>query len=265
MTLPIITLQAGLTPEEQAILRLISNYQIAVAVAVVGVIACAAIGISWFVWEHWLTPAESKHIRRASRKKRPLIVLGGDDGYADINDAAFSGPEGILQTKKVGRTQEHYTGALPRPREFDETEIQVSKDKDVVKTTAIANFVSMLANRRLLLRGARIPIWIAYKGKAVIASLYGLAAIQVLEGMSKLPELKETFAAVDIVAIKSLFSEQWNESQINAQETDAERVGELKAKRFGGKESLVIIFALLIGVVVLAIVLVAAAYFFGKA
>ena len=262
MTLPIIVFQAGLSPEEQAILRLIANYQTAIAIAVVASIAAVALGVVFFVYEHWLTPLESKNIRSASRKKRPLLILGGDDGYADLKDAPFSGPEGIVQTKKIGRTQEHYTGALPRPREFDETEIEVAPNKDLKKTTAIANFVSMLANRRLLLRGARVPVWVAYRGKAILASLYGLAALQVLEGLERLPEFKESFAAIDVVAIKSLFSEQWNESQINAQETDAERVGELKAKRWGGKESLLIVFVVMIIFVVALIMLLVVGYYF---
>jgi len=254
--------------EEQAIYNLIQNYQIAIGIAVVAAIVAVALGVSWFVYEHWLTPMESKALRTATRKKRPLMVLAGDDGYADIVDAPFSGPEGILQSKKKGRTSEHYTGALPRPREFEEDEIAVAEGKDIKKTVAVANYISMLANRRLLMRGARVPIWFAYRGKAVLASLYGLAALQILESIDKLekdlPKLKEAFAPVDVVAIKSLFSEQWNESQINAQETDAERVGELKAKRFGGKENLIMIFAVMIVLVVLCILLIAAAYFFSQ-
>jgi len=251
-----------MTPEEQAIMNLISNYQIAVALAVIFGIALMAVGVCWFVWEHWFTPSESKTLRNAARKKRPLMVLGGDDGYADIVDAAYSGSEGILATKGRGRTKEHYTGALPRPKQFAEKDITVSKDKDVTKTVATANFISMLANRRLLLRGTRVPVWFAYRGKAILSSLYGLAALQVLEGISKLKEFQVSFAAVDILAIKALFSEQWNESQLNAQETDAERVGELKAKRFAGKESLIMFFAVMILLVVVLIMLLVVAYYF---
>lgn len=250
------------TPEEQAIMNLISQYQVAVILAIVAILAAVGLGVAWFVFEHWLTPKEAKQIRTATRKKTPLMMLGGDDGYADISHAAFSGPEGILQTKKQGKTEEHYTGALPRPRVFENDEINVAEDKDVGKTVAFANFVSALANRRLLLRGARVPIWFAYRGKAVLASLYGLAALQMVEKLDKVPEFKDVFTSVDVVAIKSLFSEQWNESQINAQEADAERVGELKSKRFGGKENLIMVFAIMIVLVVLCIMLIAAAYFF---
>jgi hypothetical protein len=253
-----------LTAEQQAIRQLIADYQLAIILLVIAVIVAVALGAIWFVWEHWLTPLESKDIRRAARKKRPLVLLGGDDGYADVKDAPFSGPEGILQTKKKGKTKEHWTGALPRPREFDQEDINVSDGKDIKATVAVANYISQLANRRLLLRGARVPIWVGYRGKAILASLYGLIALQLVEKLATLPELKETFGIVDIVAIKAMFVEQWNESQINAQEADAERIGELNAGRFGGKDSLIMVFAIMIVLVVLAIILIAAAYFFGQ-
>lgn len=248
--------------EEQAIQNLITNYQIAVALLVIFFIGMVAVLVTFFVYEHWLTPLEAKQIRTASRKKRALMMLGGDDGYADFESAFFSGPEGILQTKPKGATKEHYTGALPRPRVFSEDEIEVEGEFDVKKTVALANFVSMLANRRLLLRGAKVPIWFAYRGKAVLASLYGLACLQIIEGLSKAEEFKTAFSTIDVVAIKSLFSEQWNESQLNAQETDAERVGELKSKRFAGKESLIMFFGVAIILVIVVIILLAVAYFF---
>lgn len=270
---------------QQIINGMASQYQIAIAIAAVSILAAIGVGVAWLVFEKWFTPAESKYLRRAFRRKRPLIFLGGDDGYADFVDAPFSGSEGILQTRKEGRTQEHYTGALPRPKEFDETDIQLTDESDLIdengqpkkdkdgkplksqynktKTVAIANFISSLANRRLLLRGAKIPVWLAYRGKAILASLYGLAALDMLQAMSQAKEFKEAFSAVDVVAIKALFAEQWNESQINAQETDAERKGFLNAKKFAGKESLIMFFVVMIVLVVLVICLIAAAYFFG--
>lgn len=257
--------------EIQAIInQMAGQYQLAVAFAAISIMSTVAIAIAWFVYEKWFTPNESKNMRRAFRRKRPLVFLAGDDGYADFVDAPFSGSEGILQTSKQGRTQEHYTGALPRPREFDESDIQLSDQKenspsqfDKKKTVAMANFISSLANRRLLLRGAKIPVWLAYRGKAILASLYGLAALDLLTAMAQAKEFKDAFAAVDVIAVKALFGEQWNESQINAQETDAERKGFLNAKKFAGKESLIMFFVVMIVFIAVLICLIAVAYFFG--
>lgn len=260
----ILTLQISEDEVKKIIAQMGFQYQVAIVFALLAVIAAVAIVIAWVVYEKYFTPQESKDIRQAFRKKFPLCMLGGDDGFADFKPAAFSGPEGILETKSVGRTQEHYTGALPRPKQFKAEEINVdtTNKKDPEKTVAVANHISMLANRRLLLRGARVPVWFAYRGKAVLTSLYALVALQILEGLSKMPELKDAFAVVDVVAIKALFSEQWNESQINAQESDKERKGELKSKKFGGKESLIMMFAIMIILVVVLIMLLVVAYYF---
>lgn len=247
---------------EQIIQQFIGQYQLAMYGAVVATMAAIGIGIAWLIFEKFFTPDESKFIRKAYRKKRALMAIGGDDGFMDLQHADIIGSEGVLSTQNVGATKEHFTGALPRPKEILASQIELTdKDKDKDKTVAVANYISQIANRRLLLRGARVPVWFAYRGKAILASLYGLIALQVVEGMAKQKEFQSAFATIDVLAIKALFSQQWNQSQIQANETDAERKGELRAKKFGGKESLILIFVLLIGVCVAAILVIAAAYF----
>ncbi len=273
----------------------ITQYQIASAVAVVAVIALVGVIIAWWGYEKYFTPLESHQIRQAFRKHFALMGLGGDDGYLDILAAPTSGPEGFLESKGVGITKEHYSGALPRAKVFtladykpsdspiatvEDVEAKegdkpkpeaVNKSKySAQKTIAVANYISMLASRRLLLRGAKVPIWLAYRGKAIMTSLYGLAALQLVEALCNLvaesktnPTLQtiaDAFALVDILAIKDLFSQQWNESQLNAQEADKERKGELKARKFAGKESLILLFAIMIVLVVLVIIFMVAAW-----
>lgn len=249
---------------EQIIQQFIGQYQLAMYSAVIAVMAAIGIGVAWVVYEKFFTPDESKFIRKAYRKKRALMAIGGDDGFMDLQNADSIGSEGILRTKGVGVTNEHFTGALPRPKEILASQIELKdKVKDKEATVAVANYISQIANRRLLLRGARVPVWFAYRGKAILASLYGLIALQVVEGLAAKEEFKSAFATIDVLAIKALFSQQWNQSQIQANETDAERKGELRSKKFGGKESLILIFALLIGLCVVAILVIAAAYFLG--
>jgi hypothetical protein len=257
---------------EQIIMNLGFKYQVAVVVALVMGFVAVAIGAAWLIREKWFTPLESKEIRSAFRKKTPILFLGGDDGYGDFLPAVKSGSEGILETKSKGKSKDHYTGALPRPREFREDEIAMrlleggltesEAEKKVKGTTNVANALSQFANRRLILRGSRIPLWIGYRGKAVLASLYGLVALQIVEGLSKLDALKEAFATVDLLLLKELFSEQWNLSQIIAQETDKERGGELKARRFQGKDTLILLFAVMIFLVIAVILLLVVAYYF---
>jgi len=106
-------------------------------------------------------------------------------------------------------------------------------------------------------------VWFAYRGKAILTSLYWIVAVQMLTAMAKADGMKEAFATIDLVAIKALFpSKQWNVSQLKMQELDAERTGELKAKKFAGKESLILMFAIMIILVIVCIMLIVVAYYF---
>lgn len=255
-----------MTPEELAIMQLVNDFQTAVIVAAIAIISCVALGAAWAIWEFWVTPKESKEIRTCKRKGSPLIVAALDNGLAELEHADFSGPEGILSTKERGKTKEHFTGALPRPKVFEESDIELTDEKfDIKKTVAIANLVSSLANKKLFLKGAKVPVWFAYKGKAILASIYGLACLQILDKLkdSSINAIKEALAPVDFLAIKSMFDQNWNQSQLNAQEADKQRIGELKARKFIGKENLTLIFGLLIGVIVMAILFIVAAWFLG--
>lgn len=216
-----------------------------------------------FIYEkmEFFTPKECNEIRKAARKKKPMALLANDEGLADLLHAPVAGPEGALETKGTGRTKEHYTGFLPRPLEISKEDLEVADGKDKDKTFKVASYIAKLATKPLFLRSARVPLWVGYRGKAILASVYALASLEILEALVE--KLKDDFQSIDVQAIKALFSAQWNESQINAQETDKERIGELKAKKFAGKDSLIMFFAVLIGLVVLTIVLVAAVYYLG--
>lgn len=301
---------------QEVINMFLGQYWTAVGLAVTFVLTTVAVACCWWIYEKFFTPDESKFLRKAFRKKQPLLALGGDDGYCDLFNAPWSGSEGVLRSPNKGKSQEHYTGCLPRqkvigaedviphmtmttrpvniidqimsereepqaegdaesttaiapapkttitPEMIAEAKAQAEYDEKIINNTVkVANYVSMIANRRLILRGAKVPVWFGYRGKAILVSLYGLIALQVIDMMAKASMFKEIFATVDVLAVKALFSEQWNESQINANETDSERVGELKNRKFAGKESLIIIFALLAVVCVLAILVIVAAYY----
>lgn len=275
LLVPLLTAQ-----EVQAINEMIFNYQFAVAAAIILGIALAAVGGAWLIYEKWFTPVESKKLRDAFRRKRPLLVEGGDDGFADMTPAHKSLPEGVLSTKPQGRGKDNFIGALPRPHKYTESDLSDVKMPEALKavnnedmteaekkklqtTLSVANYLDALANRRLLLRGSKIPVWFAYRGKAILTSIYWLVAVQMLEAMAKAGEFEEAFGTVDLVAIKALFPiKQWNVSQLKMQELDAERTGELKAKKFAGKDSLILMFAIMIILVVVVIMLIAVIYFF---
>jgi len=226
-------------------------------------VAVIAIISAWVIWEFRITPLEARRIRTASRKKRTLFELAGDDGYVDFHFAHRSGSEGSVETKKRGKTKEYWAGFLPQQRKYviDEEKVIVASDKDRKKTIAIAHFLNRLASRKLFLRHARIPVWIGYRGKAVLTSIISLAGLEILVELQSL--FPEEFATIDIVALKTLFPNSWNESQVTAHATDSERIGALETKKLLGRESwlwpiVLVGFALGMGVLLLAMM-----YMFG--
>lgn len=187
----------------------------------------------------WRTPKESKKLRSATNQKKAVNLLVGDDGIGDIVVWDKIGHEGAALTNLGGKPKSHWTGIFSRASKIPE--IECAKDKDVQVTQGIAQYVSNLSSQKTILRGARIPITVAYKGKAVVATILGLASLGILEKLDKYATLKaedakakaeeivkdfqESFVKVDVAGIKNLFSESWNESQVNANEEDWHQAG----------------------------------------
>lgn len=201
----------------------------------------------WAIDHIWLTPDESKIIKKAKRKKRPLVIHVGDEGYAKFEILETLGPEGYASTSK--KSKQKWMGFFPRtPRS---TEIEAEK-----KEAKIASFINKLASKKAFLKDAKIPVWFAYTGKAVLTSLYNLAGIKIMEERPKGNPSKAV--VVDLQEIKALFDEPWDESQIRAQETDAYEEGSFTSKKFYGMDSMkmfVLPGMIIMGILVLAIVL----------
>jgi len=206
---------------------------------------------AWLVWEKWLTPQESKIIRKASRQKKAIDFLASDDGYGDFTINEVVGKGGYAETSKEEKKK--WTGFFARS--ISETEMQTDKKED-----AIANLMNKLASRKLYLRSAKIPIWFGYSGKAILTSIYSLVALDAVE-QTAMNGGKPQANPIDMSHIKSLFDKPWDQTQIRAQRQDARTEGALEQKKFSGLESwkgavvpVSIILALVMGVIVLSVI-----------
>lgn len=201
-------------------------------------IVCAvgliALSIGFGLWYFWVTPKSARNQTYAKRKGAAMMGLASDDGGIDLEFVYKLGSEGAAETKGKGKNKQHWSGFLPQTTTPIDS-IQVGDGMDEALTLKIANYIRELSQKKLFLRDAKVAFWVGYKGKAILTNLLSLAGIAITEElMEKLPE---KFKAVDITAIKRLFSNSWNESQINAQEEDKIREGRAEAKQFmSGKE-----------------------------
>jgi len=205
--------------------------------------------VAWVIDHVFLTPQEAKLIKKAARKKKPVVFLGSDDGYADLEMLAFTGKGGYAATSK--EPKKRWTGFFARSVDEEQSEETKTEQKD--KETRIAAFINKLASRKLFLRHAKIPIWFGYSGKAILTSLYALIGDESLKDMKLNP-------VVNLTEIKSLFSKPWDTGQQRANEIDAKTEGLLEGKKFFGVEGwkplvvpVGIILALVICIIILSV------------
>lgn len=201
-------------------------------------IAVVACNVAWGIREY-RTPQEAKEIRRGSHKKTPMLLLQSDDGLIEIEPVARRGPEGIGETESRGKLKLHFTGAYPRSTNIplipDDSESATrlnggTPDEKVMRTQAIADYIFKLNTKPSFLKGAKIAFGVAYKGKAIITTIAALAGLKALDDLSQLYP-NDMIQRVDVTAIKNHFNNEWNQSQIQANEADKFLAGQVAASK----------------------------------
>jgi len=225
--------------------------QISVWVVIGLVLGLICVVTAWIIQEHWRTPLESKIIRKATRAKKPLLILERDDGTLTFQIGYKVGPEGILETlPKSKKDKRWYTGLVSRNIEKPQlSNLEGASDgekKTAENTEKIVEVLANLATKKTYLEGARIPALVGYYGKSILTRIGHLVGVQILE---KLVDLKpEGFVAVDLTTIKTLFGMPWDETQLAAQAQQKYQEGYWKGHKdsTGQAEAFKIIILMLI-------------------
>jgi hypothetical protein len=197
--------------------------------------------LSWHLYDQKVrTPVESQIVKECSLKKYPLEILEGDSGYIEFKAGVRMGPQGEISTKKEGRNQTEWTGFLPRPTSNHKSLVAPpDADEDVKKEVAATNeLATQLSNatiERRILRGAKVPVSLGYKGKAILTNIKSIAILKTISTLIKIEE--DAAIYINMGALKALFGENWNTAQISALKVDRETIGYLRARKLGGKES----------------------------
>jgi len=111
-------------------------------------IICIITNAGWIIDYIWLTPKESKTIKRATRKKRPLIDVSFDTGITEYKIAKEIGDEGYV------KAEDGWIGFLPRAP----TKGNPGHGANV---TPLITHVDTLKH-------AKIPVLRGYSGKAIL-------------------------------------------------------------------------------------------------
>jgi len=185
--------------------------------------------IIWAVDYIWFTPKESKIIKKATRKKKPLLDIGFDNGQTEYKIAKKIGDEGYIET------EDGWIGFLPRPIGSSGNPGEDTNPK-----------VNQLLTRVSFLKNAKIPIIRGYSGKAVLTNIKTLAALEHTPLAESKKRLKlpwklgavNIFWPADLRTIKKVFPKSWNQAQIRASEVKSELAGMLKGKKYFGMEGM---------------------------
>jgi len=202
---------------------------------------------AWIIDYIWLTPKEAKIVKKAARKKLPLVVLGGDDGYADLDVLQKRGKAGYGSTSK--KPKDAWTGFYARSVEEEREPTNEEKEKE----KAIVRLINKLSSRKLFLRHAKVPVWFGYSGKAILTSLYSLIGLDLLKETTE--KIGNPKAVIDLTEIRSLFDKPWDESQIRGYGADSKDDGIFETKKFSGVEGMK--YFVLPGMIIIAIIILA--------
>jgi len=143
-------------------------------------IVCVAVVVGWVIWEKVITPPEAREVRNAKRKKQPLLFLFNDAGQGWFETLKRISTSGAASTSKKVNDKKRWLGFWPRKSEpmFAEP-----LDPDTVADN-LSSYVDSLQASKVYLKYSKIPINIAYHGKALITSLMGLAGVEFAQKLS---------------------------------------------------------------------------------
>lgn len=146
-------------------------------------IAIAAVIGAWLIWERVITPAEARAIRSAKRRKNPILFLFNDAGQGWFEPVKRLSSSGAASTSKKSSKRDRYLGYFARKTEATFEEPKGDNVPEIVADN-LANYVDSLETAKIYLKDSKIPINVAYRGKALITSFMGLAGVEYAKKLS---------------------------------------------------------------------------------
>lgn len=162
------------------------------ALFIVLILVLAGVG-----FESHRTPKEAKETKRSKVKKLPLILAAGLSHFADLFSMQEFMPEGVLETKPIGRKGEKHSLRFVTPRKIKAELLEVAEGKDAELTTALLQRFYDLNTEKVFLRHTGVPIMVAVRDKTIAAGIKGLGALSFIAKLEKLEKLDKQIAALE--------------------------------------------------------------------
>jgi hypothetical protein len=269
-----------------------------------GFVICAAllciVIVAWFI-KKFLTPQESTNIYKSSRKKQALMLLLHMDHWGDIIPVHKFIPEGILESDTEGKGHLKTSSVFAVPQNTVVPLPKVSLEKSAEATQQVTQWLADMNNEKVILRGARVPIFGAVADKAIAVGLKGFAALALLNKFERLfnvispvaeqnvdgekkqekdllkelkkhsefkeladvlKEFKNQFSLIDLNNVRGYFPYFYDQTHRDSMKERNQLIGFRKALKKNDKSDVKTVMLLMITVLGLAVVLIAAVYFF---
>lgn len=178
-----------------------------VALTVLACLFFVVLGL--FLYMRYRTPREAWAIKECSNRGEMGILVAGLDKYADIYPVKDLTPEGVKETKPIGKGAKKMClrFSVPKARLVNEDEVHVEDGKDKVATMKVIQALYDLNTQPVFLRKAKVPFMIAVRNSVAAVSLKFLGVQAFLEKLEKLQ--KDGVLYKQIAALKA--SEKFRE------------------------------------------------------
>ena len=152
---------------------------------IVAMVIAMIMGIAWAITK-FRTPKEASSATRAAHKRLPLILLAGLDHFADLFPLREYIPEGVLETFPFGKKPNKRVYRYALPQQAPVNNIQVDQSKDEETTIRVIKALNDMNTDKVFLRGAKVPLLVGVKNRAIAASLPFLGALNWIKDLEQI-------------------------------------------------------------------------------
>jgi len=248
--------------------------------------------------KRFLTPQESKNIYKSSRARQALMLHLNLDHWGDILPVHKFIPEGILESDFEGKGHLKTNSIFALPQNTDVPLRDVAYGKSAEATRQVTQWLADKNNEKIILRGARVPIFGAVADKAIAVGLKGFGALALLDKFEKLfnttqpnenskdkgkqqdllknlrkhsefkeladalEDFKQQFSLIDLNKARGYFPNFYDQTHRDSMKERNQLIGFRKALKKNDKSDVKTVMLLMITLLGLSVVLIAAVYFF---
>lgn len=178
--------------------------------ALVGVAAIVLLIILliYLFYNRYRTPKEALDIKTCSNKGKMAIVVAGLDAYTDIMPVDDFIPEGVKETRPIGKGAKKMSLRFAVPKaETAPEDLEVAEGKSKEITQKVIQALYDLNTEKVFLRKAKIPMLFATKNSVAAVSLKFLGVLTFLKKLERIQQNGVLYKQIEALKQSKNFTE----------------------------------------------------------